>query len=54
MWLDRCRPEMQTVTDYVMAIPKDTEQPDAGKSLMEFLRSPEGTRLLVEGGLDAR
>jgi molybdate transport system substrate-binding protein len=47
-------PEMQTVTDYVMAIPKDTEQPDAGKSLMEFLRSPEGTRLLVEGGLDAR
>jgi molybdate transport system substrate-binding protein len=47
-------PEMQTVTDYVVAIPKDAGHPDAGKSLMEFLRSPEGARLLIEGGLDPR
>jgi molybdate transport system substrate-binding protein len=47
-------PEMQSVTDYVMAIPNDAQQPGAGKSLMEFLRSPDGTRVLAEGGLDAR
>ena len=42
-------PEMQTVTDYVIAIPKmrGTRMPG---SLMEFLRSPEGARLLVEEG----
>jgi molybdate transport system substrate-binding protein len=47
-------PEMQTVTDYVIVIPKDARLPDVGKSLMEFLRSAEGTRLLAEGGLDSR
>jgi molybdate transport system substrate-binding protein len=47
-------PEMQTVTAYVVAIPKDAERPDAGNSLMEFLRSPEGARLLMDGGLDPR
>jgi molybdate transport system substrate-binding protein len=47
-------PEMQTVTSYVIAVPKDAGHPDSGKSLMEFLRSPEGARLLVEGGLDSR
>lgn len=46
--------EMQIVTDYVAAIPPDTTHPDAGKSLMQFLGSPEGARLLREGGLDRR
>jgi molybdate transport system substrate-binding protein len=46
--------EMQIVTDYLAAIPKDSMHPDAGRSLVSFLRSPEGTRLLREGGLDPR
>lgn len=47
-------PEMQTVTDYVLAVPKGAGQPDAGKSLVEFLRSSKGARLLADGGLDPR
>jgi molybdate transport system substrate-binding protein len=46
--------EMQVVTVYSAAIPKDSVHPDAGKSLVSFLRSPEGVRLLKEGGLDPR
>lgn len=46
--------EMQIVTDYVAAIPSDTVHPDDGKSLVQFLRSPEGVRLLREGGLDPK
>ena len=46
--------EMQVVTDYVAAIPKGSDHPDAGKSLVNFLRSPEGVLLLREGGLDPR
>jgi molybdate transport system substrate-binding protein len=47
-------PEMQIVTDYLAAIPKDSVDPDAGRSLVNFLRSPEGVLLLKEGGLDPR
>ena len=47
-------PELQIVTDYLAAIPKDSVHPDAGKSLLSFLRSPEGVLLLREGGLDPR
>lgn len=46
--------EMQEVTDYLATIPTDTVHPDAGKSLMQFLGSPEGARFLREGGLDPR
>ena len=46
--------EMQIVTDYLAAIPKESVHPDAGKSLVSFLRSPEGVRLLREAGLDPR
>jgi molybdate transport system substrate-binding protein len=46
--------EMQVVTVYSAAIPKDSVHPDAGRSLVNFLRSPEGVRLLREGGLDPR
>jgi molybdate transport system substrate-binding protein len=46
--------EMQTVTDYLVAIPKEAGHPDAGQALIEFLRSPEGARILVDGGLDPR
>ena len=46
--------EMQVVTDYVAAIPKGSDHPDAGKSLVNFLRSPDGVLLLREGGLDPR
>jgi molybdate transport system substrate-binding protein len=46
--------ELQIVTDYLAAIPKDSVHPDAGKSLLSFLRSPEGVLLLREGGLDPR
>jgi molybdate transport system substrate-binding protein len=46
--------EMQIVTDYLAAIPKESVHPDAGKSLVSFLRSPEGVRLLREAGLDQR
>lgn len=47
-------PEMQTVTDYVLAIPKGAGRPAAGKSLVDFLRSSKGARLLTDGGLDPR
>jgi molybdate transport system substrate-binding protein len=47
-------PELQIVTDYLAAIPKDSIHSDAGKSLLSFLRSPEGVLLLREGGLDPR
>ena len=47
-------PELQIVTDYLAAIPKDSIHPDAGKSLLSFLRAPEGVLLLREGGLDPR
>jgi molybdate transport system substrate-binding protein len=47
-------PEMQVITDYVAVIPKSSEHPDAGTVLLNFLRSPQGGRLLREGGLDAR
>ena len=46
--------EMQIVTDYLAAIPKESVHPDAGKSLVSFLWSPEGVRLLREAGLDPR
>jgi molybdate transport system substrate-binding protein len=46
--------EMQIVTDYLAAIPKESVHPDAGRSLVSFLRSPEGVRLLREAGLDPR
>jgi molybdate transport system substrate-binding protein len=46
--------EMQIVTDYLAAIPKEAVHPDAGKSLVSFLRSPGGLRLLREAGLDPR
>jgi molybdate transport system substrate-binding protein len=46
--------EMQIVTDYLAAIPKESVNPDAGKSLVNFLRSPEGVRFLREGGLDPK
>jgi molybdate transport system substrate-binding protein len=46
--------EMQIVTDYLAAIPKESVHPDSGKSLVSFLRSPEGVRLLREAGLDPR
>ena len=47
-------PELQVVTDYLAAIPKDSVHPDAGKSLLRFLRSAGGVLLLSEGGLDLR
>ena len=47
-------PEMQVVTDYVAAIPKGSDHPDAGTAVVNFLRSPQGVRLLREGGLDPR
>jgi molybdate transport system substrate-binding protein len=47
-------PEMQVITDYVAAIPKGSDHPDAGTALVNFLRSPEGVLLLREGGLDPR
>jgi molybdate transport system substrate-binding protein len=46
--------EMQVVTVYSTAIPKDSDHPDAGRFLVDFLRSPEGVRLLREAGLDPR
>ena len=46
--------EMQVVTDYVAAIPKGSDHPDAGTAVLNFLRSPQGVRLLREGGLDPR
>jgi molybdate transport system substrate-binding protein len=46
--------EMQIVTDYLAAIPKESVHPDTGKSLVSFLRSAEGVRLLREAGLDPR
>jgi molybdate transport system substrate-binding protein len=42
-------PEMQVITDYVAAIPKGSDHPDAGKALLNFLRSPEGVLLLARG-----
>lgn len=45
-------PEMQIVTNYVAAIPNGSNAPDAGRSLVNFLRSPEGLLLLKEGGLE--
>lgn len=46
--------EMQIVTDYLAAIPKESVHPDSAKSLVSFLWSAEGVRLLREAGLDPR
>lgn len=46
-------PEMQTVTKYVAAIPTDSPDRDAATSLVNYLRSPDGQRILHEGGLEA-
>jgi molybdate transport system substrate-binding protein len=47
-------PEMQAVTNYVAAIPKDADHPDAGTAVVNFLLSPEGVLLLRQGGLDPK
>ena len=46
--------DIQALTNYVLAIPNDARQPDAGTSLLEFLRSAKGQRLLLEAGLDPK
>ena len=43
-------PEMQVVTDYVAAMPKDADHPDGETAVVNFLRSPECVRLLRQGG----
>ena len=46
--------EFQIVTDYAAAIPANAVHPEAGKALVEFMRSAEGAAAMKAKGLDPK
>lgn len=46
--------EFQVVTEYAIGVPSDATHPEIGHSLAEFMRSPQGGRLLKAKGLHPR
>jgi molybdate transport system substrate-binding protein len=46
--------EIQSVTEYALAIPANAIHPEAGKALVEFMRSPLGIAAIKARGLDPR
>jgi molybdate transport system substrate-binding protein len=46
--------EFQIVTEYAAAIPNDAVHPEEGKSLVQFVRSPEGAAAMKAMGLDPK
>jgi molybdate transport system substrate-binding protein len=46
--------ELQSITEYAVAIPANAVHPEAGKTLAEFMRSPRGVAAIKARGLDPR
>jgi molybdate transport system substrate-binding protein len=46
--------EIQSVTEYAIAIPANAIHPQAGKALVEFMRSPRGVAAIKARELDSR
>jgi molybdate transport system substrate-binding protein len=46
--------EFQIVTEYAAAVPANAVHPEAGKALVEFMRSAEGAAAMRAKGLDLK
>jgi molybdate transport system substrate-binding protein len=44
--------EIQNYTTYIVAIPKNSKEPEAVRSFVDFLTSPKGRAVLKSQGLD--
>jgi molybdate transport system substrate-binding protein len=49
-----CTISFQIVTEYAAAIPANAVHPEAGKALVEFMRSAEGAAAMRAKGLDLK
>ena len=52
--IGRLPSELQLVTEYAAAVPRTANHPEAGKALLEFMRSTEASAAMKARGLDPK